>query len=265
MAAADKPVSEAKAKPAAPAPAAARADSATPPPVAQGVTKKPSNSLAQAALPLAADHATALAAPATSPAPQSSKRFNPQQQSDNLYKQAVIQLQQGHGNEARQSLRQALQTNPNHLKARQTLAGLLIEANALTDAAALLREGLQLAPQETGFSMSLARLQLENGDTAASLATLEKGLPHAGDEPQYHAFYAVLLQREKRHDDAVKHYLVALRSDPGMPTWLVGIGISLQAQGKDADAAEAYRRARDGGMLTPQLTQFVEQRLGQLK
>jgi MSHA biogenesis protein MshN len=49
-----------------------------------------------------------------------------------------------------------------------------------------------------------------------------------------------------------------------MPTWLVGIGISLQALGQNRDAQEAFTRARDGGLLSPPLLSFVEQRLRQL-
>lgn len=216
-------------------------------------------------------------APATAPAPEkpvpaavpviegkSQKQFNPQQQSDNFYRQAITQVQLGQANAARQSLRQALQANQNNVNARQMLANLLIEGNATDEASAVLREGLKLSPAESGFSMTLARLQLENGDTNGGMATLEQGLASAGNDPQYHAFYAVLLQRAKRHEDAVKHYLVALRSDPSMPNWLVGIGISLQAQDKDNDAIEAFQRAKDSGLLTPQLTRFVDQRLSQL-
>lgn len=229
--------------------------------VAQAVTKKPSKVVVEEASPVV-EKAAPVAALAPENRPQ--KRVSQQQQSDNLYKQAIAQLQQGRGNEAKQSLRRALEASPNNVKARQMLMGLLVESNNLEEASALLREGLKLSPEQSGFSMALARLQLENGDAKGGMATLEQGLQSAGDEPQYHAFYAALLQRAERHEEAVRHYLVALRSDPAMPTWLVGIGISLQAQGKDADAAEAFRRARDSGLLTPQLVQFVEQRLNQL-
>jgi MSHA biogenesis protein MshN len=256
-----KPVAEPTVKPAAVQVAVAEPKAANMV-TAQGITKKASRVVPEEDAP-----APEKTAPVTVPAieSKSQKQFNPQQQSDNLYKQAIAQVQQGQNSAARQSLRQALQANQHNVNARQMLAGLLIEGNTPDEASALLREGLKLSPTEGGFSMALARLQLENGDTNGSMTTLEQGLPSAGDEPQYHAFYAVLLQRAKRHEEAVKHYLVALRSDPGMPTWLVGIGISLQAQGKDADATEAFRRARDGGMLNPQLAQFVEQRLSQLK
>ena len=54
------------------------------------------------------------------------------------------------------------------------------------------------------------------------------------------------------------------RRTPRLPNWLVGIGISLQEQGRNSDAAEAFARARDGGLLNAQLLEFVEQRLQQL-
>ena len=242
-----------------PARVAAETSASAPP---QAVTKKPSKVVVEEAVP-AVEKTPLVAAPA--PENRFPKRVSPEQQSDNLYKQAIAQLQQGRGSEVRQSLRRALEANPNNARARQMLAGLLVESNQLEEASVLLREGLKLSPEQSSFSMALARLQLEGGDTAGAMATLEQGLASAGDEPNYHAFYAALLQRTQRHDAAVRHYVMALRSDPAMPSWLVGIGISLQALGKNADAAEAFQRARDGGQLTPQMSQFVEQRLSQLR
>ncbi len=210
----------------------------------------------------------ALAAEESSPVrqkAQTGKKVSPQQQSDNLYKQAIGELQQGRGNEARRTLQRALEANQNNVKARQTLVDMLIDGSQLEEASALLREGLKLSPEQADFTMTLARLQLETGDTKGSMNTLQQGLQSARDDPQYHAFYAALLQGAERHQESVYHYLVALRSNPAMPTWLVGIGISLQALGKDVDAVEAFRRAKDTGQLTPQLIQFVDQRLSQLK
>ena len=262
VAVASAPPAQAKPKPAIEAPAIAAATPASANPVlAQAVIKKPSQPAADDA---ASDPVSSVRAPEAAPPAKSSKRFTPQQQADNLYLQAFAQLQQGRSVEARQNLQQVLGLNADHVKARQLLASLLIEANALDDAAALLREGLKRSPSETAFSMALARLQLESGEADKALETLAQSAQTAGDEPQYHGFYAVLLQRAKRHDEAVQHYLLALRSDPAMPNWLVGIGISLQEQGRNSDAAEAFARARDGGLLNAQLLEFVEQRLQQL-
>ena len=205
------------------------------------------------------------AAPAVVAERRPEKTVNQQQLSENLYRQAIGQLQQGKGNEARRTLRQSLEASAGNVGARQLLVGLLVEGGDLEEATRLLRDGLKLSPDQSTFSMTLARLQVERGDAKGGMATLEQGLRSAGNDAQYHGFYAALLQGADRHEDAVRHYLVALRSDPGMPSWLVGIGISLQALGKNSDAVEAFQRAKDSGMLSPQLNGFVDQRLGQLR
>jgi MSHA biogenesis protein MshN len=216
-----------------------------------------------AAAPSAADRPVAKLAVAAEP--QSQKTFTPRQQSDNLYKQAVVHAQQGQGKDARDLLAKSLEAAPQNVAARQMLAGLLVEANKLPDALGVLREGVKVSPDNSAMWMNLARLQLEFGDANAATATLEQGLTPAGEDAQYNAFYAVLMQRAGRHDAALKHYLVALRSDPSMPNWLVGAGISMQALGRDSDAIEAFQRAKDGGQLPAAFTSFVDQRLAQLK
>ncbi len=193
------------------------------------------------------------------------KTVNPAQQSENFYRQSIGMMQMGRSVEAQDALRHALESNPGNLKARQTLIGLLVESRHNDEAMSLLQEGLKLAPEQTNLSMSLARMQVETGNVTAGTDTLERGLKYAGDDAEYHAFYAALMQRAERHDEAVAHYLIALRNNPSMPTWLVGIAISWQAQGKLTDAGEAYRRAKDTGQLSPQLAQFVDQRMKQIR
>jgi MSHA biogenesis protein MshN len=195
----------------------------------------------------------------------SMKSISAAQQSDNLYRQSVTLLQQGRVAEAQDALRKSLDANARNLKARQSLVGLMVESKHPDEAVSLLKEGLKLSPEQTVFSMALSRLQVEAGDSKGARDTLEQGLQYAGDDAEFHAFYAALLQRNEQHEEAVQHYLTALRADPAMPTWLIGVGISLQAQGNANDAIAAFQRARDTGQLTPQLKQFVEQRLRQLK
>jgi MSHA biogenesis protein MshN len=203
--------------------------------------------------------------PLPASAGSSFKSVNPQQKSDNLYKQAVSMLQQGRVAEARATLVQSLEGNPYDHNARQLLVGLLVENKHNDEATGLLQEGVRLAPEQTGFVMALARLQVEAGDLKTALQTMEQGAKYAADDADYQGFYAALLQRDERHEEAVPHYLSALKSDPSNTSWLVGVGISLQEQGKFADAREAFDRARQTGQLSPELTDFVEQRLRQLK
>lgn len=201
----------------------------------------------------------------TKPITPPGKTTNAIQQSDNKYRQSVTLLRQGRMIEAQNMLRQSLAENSYNLKARQALVGLLVDSGYSEEASQWLKDGLALSPEQSSFSMALARIQIELGDSKSARNTLESGLLSAGEEANYHAFYAALLQRDGQHDTAIQHYLTALRTNPAMPTWLIGIGISLQTQGNFPDATAAYQRARDTGQLTPQLTQFVEARLKQIK
>ncbi len=192
------------------------------------------------------------------------RQLNPQQRAENAYRQAYASLQQGRMGEAEESLRQALQIEPRHAAARQALAALLVESRHLGGAEQILRQGLELQPGNAGYAMTLARIQVERSDVPAALATLQRNAP-AGENAEYHGFLAALLQRSERHKDAIDHYLVALRTNPIAGPWLLGLGISLQADGQTAKAAEIFRRARQSGSLSPELQAFAEQRLKQLQ
>lgn len=167
--------------------------------------------------------------------------------------------------DAQDALRQSLGANSANHSARQLLAGLLVESGRNVEASTLLRDGLIMAPGHSGFSMALARLQMTGGSKDEALATLQSGLTTAGDEADYNAFYAALLQRTGRHEEAIKHYIIALRSDPVMPTWLIGVGVSLKQQRNMSDAAEAFQRAINTGQLTPEVEQFAREQLKQIR
>lgn len=192
------------------------------------------------------------------------KQTSPQQRAENAYRMAYASLQQGRMGEAEESLRQALQFEPRHAAARQALAALLVEAKQLGRAEQLLQQGLELQPGHPGYAMTLARLQVERGDVAAALATLQRN-PPSGENAEYHGFMAALLQRSERHKEAIEQYQIALHSNPGAGPWLLGLGISLQADNQPARAAEVFRRAKSSATLSPELQAFAEQRLKQLQ
>lgn len=192
------------------------------------------------------------------------KSVSPQQRAENAYRMAYASLQQGRMGEAEQSLRQALQYDPRHAAARQALAALLVEGKQLGRAEQLLQQGLALQPGHAGYAMALARLQVERGDVATALATLQHN-PPGSENAEYHGFMAALLQRSERHKEAIEQYQIALRTNPGAGAWLLGLGISLQADNQPAKAAEAFRRAKSSNSLSPELQAFAEQRLKQVQ
>ena len=115
------------------------------------------------------------------------------------------------------------------------------------------------------FAMALARLQVERGDIATAVDTMQASAPAARDSPDYLAFHAALLQRQARHREAVEQYEAALAMAPGSGLWQMGRAISLQALNRNTEAADAFRRAKAANTLNAELTEFVNQRLAQLR
>jgi len=184
---------------------------------------------------------------------------------ENEYRKAVALLHQGRLAEAQEGFEAALNLYPGYHGARQALVGLLVEAKKLGEAERVLQEGLAQAPAQTGFAMALARLQVDRGDAAQAAATLRKGLDYAQGNADYVAFLAALLQRQGRHEEAIEQFQAALRAKPASGVWWLGLGISLQAANRAADAQDAYRRARAANNLSPELSAFADQRLKQLQ
>jgi MSHA biogenesis protein MshN len=193
------------------------------------------------------------------------RELGPQQRAENEYRKALQAGQQGKTTEAIAGLEQALLLDPQHVGARQALIGTLLESRRADDAARKARDGLSLDPSQVGLAMILARLQTEKGELRAAIETLERTLPYGAERPDYQAFLAALLQRDQRHKQAIEHYLVALRASPQNGVWWMGVGISLQAENRPADAQEAFKRAKATNALTPELTAFVDGRLSQLQ
>jgi len=202
---------------------------------------------------------TPAAKPALKPQPADE---GSQQRGETLYRRGLAALQEGRVNEALASLEQAVLYYPRHDAARQTLIGLLIENRRTDEAIRHLQFGIGLDPRQVNMAMLLARLQLERG--GAAVDTLQRSLPYAGNNAEYRAFLAGALQHDQRHREAVEQYQAALRLQPHNGVWWMGLGISLQADKRNAEARDAFTRARATGALNPELQVFVERKLQQL-
>ena len=208
------------------------------------------------------------AASATAARPAIRKQDHPPTARDlaeNEYRKASDLLQVGRLADAQGAFQAALNFLPEHHGARQGLVGLLLKAGQFAEAERLLQEGVRLAPEQSGFTVTLARLQVDRGDNAQAITTMQDGLRYAQGNPDYAAFLAALLQRQGRHDEAVEQFRSALRAKPAVGVWWIGLGMSLQALKHNAEAQDAYRRARASSNLHPELAAFAEQRLKQLQ
>jgi MSHA biogenesis protein MshN len=192
------------------------------------------------------------------------RQLSARQRAENLYQQAYAGLQQGRMSDAEEALKQALQQDAGHAASRQALAVLMIESNRIAQAEKTLQDGLIIQPDNANFALTLARVQVERANISGALATLQQHLP-AGENPDYHAFLAALLQKTDQHKAAIEQYQIALRSNPNAGAWLIGLGISCQADQQNAKALEVFQRARQSSTLSPELQAFVDQRLRQLQ
>ncbi len=194
--------------------------------------------------------------------PAANRNLSTQQRAEAEYRRALSTLQEGRIGDAIASLEQVLQIEPRHEAARQTLVGLLIENKRPDEAARQLQQGLGADPRQPALAMLLARLQIERGWTG--IETLQRTLPYATGNAEYHAFLAGALQRQQRHREAAEQYQAALRAMPHNGVWLMGLGISLQAEKRTPEALEAFQKARAAINLSPELQAFVDRKLQQL-
>lgn len=268
------PVQVADVAPAAPLPPAEEQSAPAPPGPAprQPVDAKEASAKQAAAQPAAAKLAPAKPAAAKPVAakPAAAKPAAPgggrteaaAQRAEGAYRRALVVLEDGRVTEAIATLQAGLALDPRHEPSRQTLVGLLIEARRPDEAMRQLQAALALDPRQPSMAMLLARLQVERGGPA--LETLMRTLPYAAGNGGYHAFLAGVLQRDGRQHEAAEHYQTALRSAPQNGVWWMGLGISLQAEQRDAEAAAAFQQAQASGSLSAELQAFVERRLRQL-
>jgi len=239
-------------------------------PIPQRSTRTPSSRSGSKAPTGAAKAVAARAAPAGDPAAAPGKidrrsNTSSRNRGESEFRRAVNLVNQGRIAEGTDGFRRALEIDPGHEAARQTLVALLLETKRVDEAAVSLQEGLALDTGNTGFAMLLARIMVESNDIPRALIVLQRHAAPPDRNPDYHAFAAALYQRLDRHKEAIEQYQTALGLAPSAGVWWLGLGISFQAVERRKDALEAFTRAKSAGNLAPDLLAFVEQRLRQLQ
>ncbi len=189
----------------------------------------------------------------------------PRERAEQDYRKAYALLVQGRTNEALPLLRSTLAEDATHASARLALAGVLAQSGRQDEALALIEEGLQLEPARPALALAAARLLAAKAAYDRAEQVLARAAPSAQADAEFRALHAAVLQRLTLHREAAAEYQAALRLAPQAGVWWMGLGISLEADGRGAEAREAYQRARASGALSAELDRFVEQKLRQLQ
>ncbi len=208
----------------------------------------------------------------TPPAPQGARVVKQNrmpttaEKADAEFRRAVGLLGQGRGSEADESFAAAIAIDPAHEASRQALVALRLEGRRIEDARRLLQEGLAINPANVQFATVLARILAERRDYVHALEAMQgaAGASAAGNA-DYQVLRATILQRLKRHAEAAESYQAALRIQGMNASAWVGLGISLEALDKRAEAAQAFRHALEAGALSEDLRAYAEQRARALR
>ncbi len=160
------------------------------------------------------------------------------------------------------NLKAALTLNPDLWAARLSLVGLEVAHGGITTAHRLLVQGIELtgtspAKRERALDW-LARTGMS--DTAWVLSRRYAPNP-LRIHPRYLTLEAALAQATHHWHEASRLYgrISSLQPDNGW-AW-AGLGIALDQLGQDPGALQADRKALSLGMLTPQLTAYLKNRI----
>lgn len=194
-----------------------------------------------------------------------SRQGAPEERAESLFRRAAVQLERGRVADAEALLRAALDADHTHQPARQTLIALDIEQGRIDDARRHLQEGLAVNPSLVPYAVALARIHVDRGDYPLAFEVLDAVNADGVESPDFHSMRGAVLLRMSRYDKAADAYRRALGAGAQTGASWVGLGISLEALGRNPEAAEAFRRGVATGTLADDLRAYAEQRVRQLQ
>ncbi|MEW5972922.1 MAG: tetratricopeptide repeat protein [Pseudomonadota bacterium] len=188
--------------------------------------------------------------------------LTPAQQAEALYAEAWQLQQKGRAELAMDKLRQAVQAQPEHVRARELLVRLLLRAGQPRAAEVELVRGLEIQPRQPELVELMARLLADQGRGQEALGLLREKMQV--DRLAHQALFAALAARAGDHAGAADAYLHAAELDPRDPRWPLGRAIALENSGQPAASRAAYVQALGLEGLDAASRAFVQERLQQL-
>jgi len=184
-----------------------------------------------------------------------------EQQSQQAFQRAIHMLSRNNRQGALLALEEALSYSPIHLRARETLAALLLNAGRMNEAASSLHEGLQLIPDAAPLAKLYARILTDQGDVVIAVAVLEQARPAVASDPEYHALLAAVYRQVGKHAQAARIYQQILLQRPAMASWWMGLALAQDAMGETTIALDAFQRAQRIGGLGSEVLKYIQTRI----
>jgi tetratricopeptide (TPR) repeat protein len=105
----------------------------------------------------------------------------------------------------------------------------------------------------------LAGMELAEAQVSNALKLLQRLEPQIGQVADLWAMRGNAAQRLGQHAEAVSSYQRAVSIKPDEPRWLLGLAVSLAAQGQTTQAADLTEKVRVMGALRPEIANYLRQ------
>jgi len=162
-----------------------------------------------------------------------------------LAQQARQLLKSGQLSAAEDMLRAYVTSQPRSQVSLQTLFGVYIQQQKLTDAESLLVQAQHLPGAE--FSYLVAQLLIQRGDIKGAMRSLTSQQPGLSRYPAYYALMAALYHKLGQNRSAQALYQRLVAHNKVNPSYWLGLAMARDGQGAPA-ALQAFRQVR---RLTP--------------
>lgn len=112
-----------------------------------------------------------------------------------------------------------------------------------------------------------AELEQSRGRPDAAIDWLESELPSAREDEHYRSLLARLYYTQGQEDKAAQSYSRLLADFGGRPAYWLGLGLARDAQDRDSEALEAFRRAQASGAYerNPEIADYLKRRIAALQ
>lgn len=175
--------------------------------------------------------------------------------------EARAMLNDGRLLEAEAKLKQLLKQKPSNVVARELLIGLLDRSGRTAELEKQLEVALRFYPNRESLVLLKARSELQNKKAEMAIERLERLMLKKKAGLQTITMLAPLYQQTSQYEKSVTLYQQLVKKKPANATYWVGMGIGLEALGKNKPAIKSYSNALQLTGLDYSLQQYAQQRL----
>ena len=167
---------------------------------------------------------------------------------------ATIYVRRGMGEDALRVAEDALAADPRDGYSYFN-RGLALELlGRREEAAEQYREAVRLAPDLAEAYANLAQIYLDKGAGADALAAARKAVDLASGKPEMHYVLGQTLELARQPEEALQHYMTAIKLDPKFGAAYIGASSVLLAEGKPDSVVALCAQAL---AVTSQYTQYI--------